>query len=321
MTPAVDVLLLGDVNPDLVLRGDVRPRFGQAEQLLTAADLVLGGSGGIMAHALARLGVSVRLIADIGDDVFGRDCVERLRAGGVDVSGLQVSTEPTGLTVVLSDGEERSAFTLVGAIDAPSPGWDTPADVPAARHLHVASFYLQPRRAAALPRILEVARAAGLTTSLDTNLDPSGAFEGLDEVLPLLDWLLPNRAEILGIAASLTGATHKDTHDDLADAAAVVARRGVTVVVKDGDRGALLVHPDGTSLREAGRPITPVDTTGAGDTFDAGFLAAILAGHGEAEALRWACAAGARATQAAGGTGGQPTLHDLRADLAQGVTA
>ena len=66
LTTVTDVLVVGDANPDLILRGDVVPRFGQAEQLLDGADLVIGGSGGIVAHGLARLGRSTRLVAAIG---------------------------------------------------------------------------------------------------------------------------------------------------------------------------------------------------------------------------------------------------------------
>src|SRR3954447_16636831 len=97
------VLLVGDANPDLVLRGDVVPRFGQAEQLLTAADLVIGGSGAIVAPGLARLGRSTRFVATVGTDAVG-DLMERLLAdGGVDTSSvLRDATASTGITVVLS---------------------------------------------------------------------------------------------------------------------------------------------------------------------------------------------------------------------------
>jgi sugar/nucleoside kinase (ribokinase family) len=307
----VEVLVLGDLNPDLVLRGDVAPRFGQAEQLLDSAELVIGGSGGITAHALARLGVPVRLLADVGDDVFGRDLTTRLANDGVDTSSVGTSALPTGLSVILSDGAERATLTLVGAIDAPPPPWRSPADLPAARHLHVASFYLQPRRAAVLPTLLLLARAAGLSTSLDTNFDPARSFDGLRDVLPHVDYLLPNRTELLGIAAALS----VDDTTDLLEAARRVTAFGPTVVVKDGADGAVLVRPDGSHHHEPGGRSALVDTTGAGDSFNAGFLAALLDGRDEETALRWACVVGSRATQYAGGTGGHPTRSELAAAL------
>jgi ribokinase len=313
----VDVLVLGDLNPDLVLRGDVAPRFGQAEQLLDSAELVIGGSGGITAHALALLGVQVRLLADVGDDVFGRDVTVRLANAGVDTRSIDTSALPTGLSVILSDGAERTTLTLIGAIDAAPPSWRSPADLPAARHLHVASFYLQPRRAAVLPALLLLARAAGLSTSLDTNFDPAGSFDGLRDVLPHVDYLLPNRTELLGIAAALS----VDDTADLLAAARRVTAFGPTVVVKDGADGALLVRPDGSHHHQPGVRLALVDTTGAGDTFNAGFLAALLDGRDEETALRWACMAGSRATQYAGGTGGHQTRSELLAAVDELVDA
>src|SRR3954463_10391750 len=100
MTNVTDVLVVGDANPDLILRGDVVPRFGQAEQLLSDADLVIGGSGAIAAHALARLGRPTRLVAAIGADSCG-DLIEKLLLdGGVDTSALVRDAEAsTGVTV------------------------------------------------------------------------------------------------------------------------------------------------------------------------------------------------------------------------------
>lgn len=306
-----DVVVLGEANPDLVLRGDVTPAFGQSEQLLEAADLVLGGSGAITAHALARLGLRVALLAEVGDDLFGRFVIDELSAAGVDTGLVSVGAAPTGLSVVLSRGTDRATLTLVGAIDAAPPGWRVPADVPPMRHLHVASYFLQPRRAAELPRLLALVRASGATTSLDTNLDPRGQYAGLAEVLPHVDTLLPNATEALALARAVGVET-----DDIGEAGDALAELAGEVVVKDGARGAVLFRSGHAPRREAGRPVTPVDTTGAGDTFDAAFLMTRLAGLDDAVCLRRACAAGALSTQRPGGTGGQPTKVELLAALA-----
>lgn len=307
--PALDVLLLGEANPDLVLRGDVVPRFGQSEQLLDGAEFELGGSGAITAHALARLRLRVGLLAAVGADPLGDIVVSLLHQGGLDTAHLQVLAVPTGLSVILSvDPTRRTTFTHIGAIDAPAPAWRTPADLPAARHLHVSSFYLQRRRAQQLGTLLALAHAAGMTTSLDTNLDPAGRFAGLTDVLPHTDVLLPNRAEALAIAATLTSREMTEPQE----AARAIAAHGPTVVVKDGEHGALLCRGE-TVLREPGMPVDAVDATGAGDTFNAGFLAAMLAGRPDADCLRWACAAGALSTRFAGGVRGQPTREELHA--------
>src|SRR5215831_14544071 len=115
------LLVVGDANPDLVLRGDVVPRFGQAEQLLDAADLVLGGSAAITAHGAARLGVPTRLLAAVGADVYGSFVRSTLVAAGVDVALVRTTDGSTGLSVVLSaTGGDRAILTLTGAIGAPT---------------------------------------------------------------------------------------------------------------------------------------------------------------------------------------------------------
>lgn len=305
-----EVLVVGDANPDLVLVGDVVPRFGQAEQLLERADLVIGGSASIAAHGLARLGRRVALAAAVGDDVLGRQLLERLAAAGVDTSTVLVRTElPTGLTVVLSRAEDRAILTLTGAIPSLTGAevTDVATRLAAAglRHVHVASYFLQPGLAAELPLVLKGLRALGLSTSLDTNDDPAGRWEGVDDLLPHLDLLLPNRAEAVALGGD----------PDPQRAAARLAAAGPVVVVKDAERGAFAVTPDGVVVEEPGTPVAPVDTTGAGDTFDAAFLAARLDGADLAAALRAAVAAGALCVGRAGGTAGQPTAADLNAVL------
>ncbi|MGA8245932.1 MAG: carbohydrate kinase family protein, partial [Nocardioides sp.] len=202
--PRSGVLVVGDANPDLVLRGDVVPRFGQAEQLLDEAALVVGGSAAITAHGLARLGRPVFLVAAIGDDLFGERLRGQLGEAGVDVDRVVVRPElPTGLTVVLSRGADRAMLTHTGAIDSLTGSEVRTAveDVGGRGvvHVHVASLYLQPGLLAVLPDVLRAAQEAGLTTSVDTNDDPTGRWSGLDALLPHLDVLLPNRAEVTAL--------------------------------------------------------------------------------------------------------------------------
>jgi ribokinase len=310
----IDVLVLGDANPDLVLRGDVVPRFGQAEQLLDAAILVLGGSAAIMAHALARLGRPTRLAALTGHDVFGDAVIDLLAAQGVDTSGvIRDPKQSTGVTVVLSQGQERAILTFPGAIAALGSDQATAAlDAAArdgARHLHVSSFFLQPALAPGLAKLFGRAHALGLTTSLDPNFDPAEHWKGIEELLPFLDLLLPNRAEVIAIAGAITGRPVEEA----AEAGALLASRGPVVVIKDGRNGALQVNPDGSVGRDAGQPVPALDSTGAGDTFDAAYLDSLLRGLSAAECLRRAALAGALSTAAIGGTAGQPTLDQLLA--------
>ena len=294
-----DVLVVGDANPDLLLRGDVRPRFGQAEQLLTAADLVLGGSAAITAAGCARLGLRTALLAAVGEDVFGRLVREQLDERGVTLLAADGRGEPTGVTVVLSETDDRAILTLPGTIPALRPADISDELLASAAHVHVASLFLQPALAAGTAGIFARAREIGCTTSLDTNWDPAEKWEVAD-ILAHTDVFLPNANELLAI----TGADNTDT------AAGLLIRNGTTVVMKDGARGARAWWPGG-ECAAPGRSVDVVDTTGAGDSFNAGFLAARLRGLPIVEAVRWAAVAGSLSTRAAGGTAAQATPDDL----------
>jgi ribokinase len=295
-----DILVVGEANPDLLLRGDVRPRFGQEEQLLTAADLVLGGSAAITAVGCAKLGLRTALLAAVGDDFFGALVRDQLTASGVRLMPYAAGGMPTGVTVILSEPDDRAMLTLPGTIAALRPQDVTDALIQSARHVHVSALYLQPGLADGLAEVFKRARSLGRTTSLDTNWDPSGAWASLDDILAHTDVFLPNAAEL----SAVTGAANPDT------AAAQLVALGTTVVMKDGARGARAWWPSGKA-EAPGRPVDVVDTTGAGDSFNAGFLAGRLGGHDLPESLRWATVAGSLSTRAAGGTAAQATRADL----------
>jgi sugar/nucleoside kinase (ribokinase family) len=308
----VDVLVVGDLNPDLVLRGDVIPRFGQAEQLLEAADLELAGSAGIMAAGCARLGLRTALVAHVGRDAFGDLVLSRLADRGVLTDAVVVHDDvPTGVSVILSTPGDRAILTLPGAMTRCDPDDVPEALLARARHVHLASWFLLPALADRGTELLRRARTAGCSTSLDTNWDPAERWTGVAQALPHLDVLLPNQTELVAIGATLGSAP------DLADAARLVLDHGPTVEVKAGAAGA--IGWDGTGRHQRpGLTLDVVDTTGAGDSFDAGFLAARLAGHDLGTSLRWAAVAGSLSTRAPGGTRGQATLAELTALVRQG---
>ncbi|MGW3667963.1 carbohydrate kinase family protein [Streptomyces sp. NPDC005141] len=304
-----DLLVMGDANPDVVvgpLRGPLM--FGQREQLVEHAALVLGGSAAIMACGAARLGLRVAFAGRVGDDPAGAFVREALAGRGVDVGFLVTDPVlPTPLTTVVTAGDgDRAILTAPGCLTATGPE-DVPRDLLAAsRHVHAASFFLMPRLARSLGTVFAQARQTGATTSLDTNDDPAGRWDRrlLDPVLRFTDFLLPNAAE----ASALSGET------ELAPAALLLAGRGPTVVVKDGANGTLACA--GTRLSHAPAvPVDPVDTVGAGDSFDAGFVAATLRGLDLPSALTVAAACGSLSTRAHGGTAAQPTWDEARATV------
>jgi sugar/nucleoside kinase (ribokinase family) len=305
------VLVVGDANVDLVLHGDVVPRFGQEEQMLDTAALVLGGSAAIVASGLARLGVPTYLAAVTGDDAYGAVVRTALVSAGVQTRFVETSERaPTGISVILSAESDRAILTLAGAMPLLTADAILHAvEESGAEWVHFASPFLLPALTAQLPEVIRRLRAAGIGTSLDTNWDPSQRWMAVAELVPLVDVLLPNLTELAALAAALTPGT--------GDAAAGLSALGPHVVVKAGADGGWSFDRNGVVTRADGIPVDVVDTTGAGDSFDAGYLAAIAHGYTEeADRLRWATIAGSLSTRAAGGTGAQASFDELRSLLA-----
>lgn len=295
----LDLLVVGDANPDVLLAGaPAVPPYGQAETLVASGTLALGGSAAIVAHGAARLGVSTALAAAVGRDAAGDFVLDTLTSAGVDVSAVTRHSElPTALTVCLGgpDGD-RAILTAAGCLATFDPD---PHKLPRARHIHAASYFLQPKLAARLPDLFRAARA---TCSLDTNHDPAGHWQLAPELLEACDYVLPNEAEALALTETA----------GVEEAMAAFVDAGVTPVVKLGRDGAKARHGDQTHGARL-TPLDPVDTVGAGDSFDAGFLAALLNGEDLGQALAIGCACGALSTQAAGGTAAQPTWEQATA--------
>jgi sugar/nucleoside kinase (ribokinase family) len=308
-----DLVVVGDCNPDvLVLGDDVTPSFGQQEKLVEGIWMVVGGSAAITAVAAARLGLSVALVAAVGADPAGDFLLGQLSREGVRTAAVAVRGDlPTGMTIALSNGADRAILTALGAVASL-----TTQDVPAAlltraRHVHISSYFLlEHSLGPGLAAVLTAARAAGATTSLDTNWDPAGKWGGdhLYACLAQTDVLLPNQTEALRIAGEPT----------LLAAAQALTAAGPRLVVKLGERGALCA--DGPVRHRAELPpVTPVDATGAGDCFNAGLIAGLLRGLALPDAAALGCAVGALSTRAAGGTASCPDLASALA-LAQTAT-
>ena len=304
----LDLLILGDANPDLVLTGNVEPMFGQAERLVDEARLTVGGSGAIVACAAARLGLRVGLCGVVGDDLFGRFMRDELERRGVVVEALVVEPNgTTGVTVVLARPDDRAILTHAGSIGDLRASMIASALLESARHVHVSSYFLLPSLTPGLPEVFERVRARGATTSVDPNWDPVERWDGgLRDLLPLIDVLLPNAAEavrIMGVA-------------EIDEAVLALAENAGLVVGKAGPDGAIAAHGD-RIVRVPAPRVDPVEATGAGDAFDAGFLASRLAGDPLERSLTIANVCGAISTRALGGVDAQPTMDEVLAFLGE----
>lgn len=295
-----DLLVAGEINPDLILSGNVKPEFGQVEKLVDSAALTIGSSSAIFACGAARLGLKVAFVGICGDDVFGRFMLAEMSKRGVDVSHVIIRPGgQTGLSVILNQQSDRAILTHSGLIAELQASDIADSLLTQACHLHVASYFLQSKLQPDLPALFKRAHTLGLSTSLDTNYDPSEKWTGFDELLAVTNVFLPNEAE----AKSLTGAENVEE---------VTTRLGSKVealAIKLGKDGALGMSKS-QRVQVKSIPVNVMDTVGAGDSFDAGFIYGYLNNWELEKSLRLACVCGALSTQQAGGTNGQPTLEE-----------
>jgi sugar/nucleoside kinase (ribokinase family) len=295
------IVIIGELNLDFIITGAPRlPEPGE-EVIVSGMEMTLGSSSAILAAQLARLGDDVLFISKVGADEFGSKALESLREKGVSTDAVTVAPSlPTGLTVSIAVGTERAMLTQLGCIEEMRWGDVDFERLRGRRHLHISSFYLQRNLRPDIGRIFARAREMGLTTSFDTGWPTDDDIDGnLEAVWPHVDVFLPNEAE----ARRLTGT---DTVDD---AMAILAGRVPTVVIKLGPEGAVARSGGETAMRP-GFAIDVVETTGAGDSFNGGFLHGYLAGWSLGDSLVLGNACGALSVRAVGGTTSQATLDE-----------
>jgi sugar/nucleoside kinase (ribokinase family) len=291
---ALDVCVVGEINPDLILYGLPKQLRPEEETLVDRFRLTLGSSSAIFAHNLAALGTRVGMVSKIGNDVLGKMALDWLATAGVDLTHVvrASSGTATGLSVILHQPEHRFILTYPGTMFELSFADLDPEFIFSARHLHVASYFLHRALRPRLTELFREAKARGLSTSLDTNDDPEGKWsDDLLEVLPFVDILFPNEREAKKIARV----------DDLKGAVDKLSQICRFVVVKLGPAGAI-ARKGPQEWRRGGMRVESKDPVGAGDSFDAGFIHRFLQGASPQECLEYGDIAGAFSTTHEGGT-------------------
>ena len=294
MRKRFDVTIAGELNMDLILYGLPEVMPTERELLASGFGITLGSSSAIVAHNLAALGVSVGFISLIGDDPLGSIALERLAERGVDVSCVKrvFGGTSTGVTILLPHGGKRHILTYLGTMSEMDATDLDLEYLASSRHFHLSSLFLHKALQPDLPGILRQLKSEGLSLSLDTNDDPEDKWGApLDEVLGIVDIFLPNEDE----ACRITG------KPDAESAIEALAKRVPLVAIKCGKRGSL-VEKAGRRWFVPAQLVTPVDTIGAGDSFDAGFLAAYLRGEAPEACASFGNRTAALSTLRQGGT-------------------
>jgi ribokinase len=289
-----EIVVLGSANMDLVVR---QPRLPEPGETMFGSSFttVPGGKGLNQAIAAARVDGDVAFLGAVGGDAFGGELRETLAAAGVDTDAIALVERPTGTAhIAVLDGGENAIVVVPDANGVELPLDDVQrAAIRAARYLVVQFERPLPLVAAAVA----FARSVGVTTVVT----PAPVLPLPDGFLEQVDVLVPNAAE----ACALAGI------DDEADAARALSALVGTVVVTRGARGALVARAGDIVAEVAAHPVTPVDTTGAGDTFTGVLVARLAAGDAEAAALRAAAVAAALATTRAGASTSMPSWAEV----------
>jgi sugar/nucleoside kinase (ribokinase family) len=295
------VVVAGELNVDLIFRGEhAEPRAG-TETLADEFHMTLGSASAICASALARLGTSVAFAGRVGRDAWGDHCIVALMSAGVDVRRVvRDAGVRTGITVSITSPRERALVTFTGTSQIAAEDLDDRL-LDGIDHVHVSSFFLQPALRAACADLFTRATGRGCTTSLDPGFDPAKQWDGgLRDVLRHTDLFFPNEIELARIAG------HAD-----AETALRALDNGRTHTVAKLGRDGCMTLVDAQPLRIPAFAVDAVDTTGAGDSFNAGYLHGFLRGLAPRDCLRYGAACGALSTRGLGGTTSQPTLHEL----------
>ncbi|MDF2542901.1 MAG: iolC 1 [Herbinix sp.] len=300
-----DVFVYGDVNIDIVIPGvEHLPLPGQ-EDVVNTMNTYVGGGAALFTLGLGKLGLSPVFQGSLGDDIYGKYIIEEFEAKHVDCSLINTSTiHKTGISISFTNEKDRSFLTYRGTNDELSLSKIEISNVIKARHIHVTGYAGSKNHDSYLRLLQQIKEKDEVTVSFDIGWDDSGEwYEGIYQLFPYIDVLFMNETE----------AVHYGRRDTFREAMYDFAKYCPMPVIKLGKQGSIALV-DGNEYRANPYSVIAVDTTGAGDSFNAGFIYGYLRGKSVEECLKFGNACGALSVTAYGGNAGFPTekqLHDF----------
>lgn len=295
-------IVIGELNVDLIATGvNSIPEMG-VEIVVEDCALTLGSASAIFAVGMAKLGHPVTFVSQVGSDSFGDFCIDALHDARVSTKNVGRTKQfRTGVTIALSNARDRALITFPGAIESFNARRIDMSLIPRHQHLHLTSYFLQRALRKSFPDLLRRAKREGLITSFDPNSDPTDNWpQSIQHVLRFTDVLFLNKTEALKLTRV------RKVEQALRKLSQLVP----CTVIKLGPQGAIAVS-DNQVFQSSGFDVPAVDTTGAGDSFDAGFMSAYLRGESISGCLETGNACGALSTLQPGGTAGQPDQKRL----------
>ncbi len=298
------IVVVGSLNADLVVHV---PRFPVAGETISGEGFVLlpGGKGANQACAAGRLGGVVAMVGQVGRDDQGGMLRESLRRAGVDVRLVdQDEQAATGVAIISIDATGENQIILAAGANGTFTPERLARALPLIRGASVLLLQLETPLDTVMRAAME-AQAAGVTVVLD----PAPARDIPDQLLRLASYVTPNEGEL----ARLVGAPVADEPSmaEIDSQAALLIARGATrVLAKLGARGARLITANGATQWPA-RPVTPVDTTAAGDAFNGAFAVALSEGADLDRAVRFATTAAAISVTRHGAQPSMPSRQEV----------
>lgn len=304
------IVVFGSINMDLMASVAAIPKAGETV-LSSTYDTLFGGKGANQAVAAARAGAVVSMVGRIGKDHFGQACHENLAAHGVSTMHVIEANAPTGCAFITVDADGENAITVVSGANGTVVAGDFSGSLAAPDTIAV--LQMEVPLAASLAVASQVQREGGTViwnfAPATGELSSSELMRTLDET----DIFVVNEHEVLTVAQILLHSAH-----DYKSAAAEIARVGeVACVVTAGASGAFAYLPDGIVHHAPALPVTPVDTTGAGDTFVGLLAAETAASKSLKSALRTACIGASLACLSKGAQAGMPLREELNATIVE----
>jgi sugar/nucleoside kinase (ribokinase family) len=303
-----DIVVVGELNVDLILQDIATfPEIGK-EKIAKNMLLTMGSASAIFASNIAKLGNKTGFIGKIGNDSYGKLVTDTLVDRGVNTSSILIDKKSkTGITVAMTFPHNYAMVTYMGAMEEFSINDVDFEFLKQAKHMHFASYYLQPGIRPDCHTLFEKCKNYGITTSFDPSWDPDEEWkDDIYKVLKNTDVFLPNEQEAINISGCKT----------IEDALEKLSEYSKIVVIKLGEKGAITKYQD-EIIRTKTFNLEPKDTTGAGDSFNAGFISNWLVDNDIKKSLIMGNACGAIATTKLGGSTASPDTKELNQFLDQ----
>ncbi len=298
-----DVFVFGDINVDILVPNVNRLPPAGEEWEVPVMETTPGGGAALFALGLARLGMHPVFLGRVGEDLYGRYLKNYMEEAGVDISLLETRVNArTGSTISFTDDRDRSFLTFRGDCKVPDIREISMEKVSQAGHIHLTGYAESVNHEAYLTFLQKLRSETDATVSFDTGWDSTEEWSRrIYELFPYLDVLLMNETESL----------HYSRKETAREAAEDFASKGCMTVIKMGKKGSLCCR-DGQVWSRKGFSVNAVDTTGAGDSFNAGFVYGFLKGEEPETALCLGNGCGALSCTGLGGNTMFPTLEKLR---------